>query len=117
MLPLPAPTRHGRAAVVIGLLCATLAACSSSPSDAEPDTDTQSPTGPSRPDSSVDPASVPGMGEPSSDLCEGEEFTIGLDIYSDSDSTSTANIASFERVAESMGCVDTIVLVDNADPI
>jgi ribose transport system substrate-binding protein len=56
------------------------------------------------------------IGRPSAEMCGGEQYTIGFDVYSDTNPFAKANIENFKELASRLGCVEPIILIDNADP-
>jgi ABC-type sugar transport system substrate-binding protein len=57
-----------------------------------------------------------GLGNPSPALCQGKQYTIGYDSFSDSQPFAVAVAQDLDSAAKQMGCVKLIKLVDNADP-
>lgn len=68
------------------------------------------------PSAPADPV-VPGMGAPTADICEGNSYVLGYNVFSDTENFAAATIAGMNRVAEEMGCIELVTLIDNADPI
>lgn len=60
---------------------------------------------------------VPGLGNPTPDICEGNSYVLGYDVFSDTENFAAATIEGMNRVAEQVGCVELVTLIDNADPI
>ena len=60
---------------------------------------------------------VPGMGNPTSAICEGNQYVLGYDVFSDTENFAAATIEGMNRVAGELGCVELVTLIDNADPI
>lgn len=56
------------------------------------------------------------LGAPSPEQCAGQEYRLGFDVFSDSQSFALATTQGMERVAEEMGCVTVETLSDGADP-
>lgn len=56
------------------------------------------------------------LGDPSPDQCNGQEYRLGFDVFSDSQSFALATTEGMQRVAEEMGCVEVETLSDGADP-
>jgi ribose transport system substrate-binding protein len=56
------------------------------------------------------------IGKPSKALCAGgKKYTVGFDVFSDTYPFAKANIENFRTLAKELGCIEPIVLVDNAD--
>ena len=68
------------------------------------------------PSAGADPV-VPGMGNPTPEICEGNSYVLGYDVFSDTENFAAATIEGMNRVAEQLGCVELVTLIDNADPI
>lgn len=49
-------------------------------------------------------------------VCGGREYTIGYDVFSDTESFAVLQQEDMERLAAKLGCVKLVKLVDNADP-
>lgn len=60
---------------------------------------------------------VPGIGDPTPAICEGNSYVLGYDVFSDTENFAAATIEGMNRVAEQVGCVELVILIDNADPI
>ncbi len=60
---------------------------------------------------------VPGMGAPTPEICEGNSYVLGYDVFSDTENFAAATIEGMNRVAEQVGCVELVTLIDNADPV
>lgn len=68
------------------------------------------------PAASAEPV-VPGMGDPTPAICEGNQYVLGYDVFSDTENFAAATIEGMNKVAGALGCVELVTLIDNADPI
>jgi ABC-type sugar transport system substrate-binding protein len=57
-----------------------------------------------------------GLGHPTAALCNGKTYTIGYDVFSDTQEFAAAMTKNMQQVADQLGCVKIITLTDNADP-
>jgi ABC-type sugar transport system substrate-binding protein len=55
------------------------------------------------------------LGHPSKKQCAGKHYTIGYDVFSDTEDFAVAFTNDQQKVANNMGCVTIVKLVDNAD--
>jgi len=98
------------ATVVAGAVAVTLSACSKSTNKAA--------AVENRPTSGVDVSKANtdlGLGNPSAAMCNGKHYTIGYDVFSDTQEFAAAMTQNMKDVASKLGCVDIVVLSDNAD--
>jgi ribose transport system substrate-binding protein len=56
------------------------------------------------------------LGKPSPDQCAGRTYSLGFDVFSDSQSFALATREGIDRAAATMGCVTVETLSDGADP-
>jgi ABC-type sugar transport system substrate-binding protein len=73
---------------------------------------TSSETGETKPVSSKEL----GLGEPSPAICEGNEYHLGVDVFSDTQPEMILIREGIEKAAEETGCTETSVSVNNVDP-
>ncbi len=64
-------------------------------------------------DSAID--FVAAIGDPSSDICAGEEYSFGFDTFSDTDAFAVALWDGIQQTAADLGCVEVERLVNGAD--
>lgn len=50
------------------------------------------------------------------ELCEGNTYVLGYDVFSDTENFAAATIEGMNRAAGALGCVELVTLIDNADP-
>lgn len=99
------------ATAVVGTAALSLAACSKSKNNAA--------AVENRPTAGVQVSQAStdlGLGNPTPALCNGKHYTIGYDVFSDTQEFAAAMTQNMKDVAKTLGCVDIVVLTDNADP-
>lgn len=114
--------RRRIAALVVGLLAVALtaSACGSgTASTAGSSTAGSSTTEPGTAEPSTSGSSVDFLsyiGKPDPAICAGRNYTIGVDLFSDTDAFAVQLGKGLEKVAGDLGCVKINKLVDNAKP-
>jgi ABC-type sugar transport system substrate-binding protein len=62
------------------------------------------------------PVPALGIGSPTKRICAGKTYTIGYDVFSDTEATAALVTKTMKQLAKRLGCVEVISFVDKLDP-